>query len=72
MNTLLLDIKKAGYKLWVKDHHKRPVGIDLGVADYVVTCPVELIDTENFDRVISVRSKCLEHINGRCYNALTQ
>lgn len=72
VNTLLLDIKKAGFNLWVKDHHKRPGGIDLSVADYVVECPVELLDTDKFAQVLSVRSKCLEHISGTCYNALTQ
>lgn len=62
VNKLLFDIKKKGYILWVKDHHKRSGKIDLSVADYVVECPVELLDTSKFSKVLSVRSKCVDYL----------
>ena len=46
----------------MKDHHKRPGKIDLSVADYVVECPVELLDTSKFSKVLSVRSKCVDYL----------
>lgn len=70
---LLRKLKDKGYTVWFKDHHKRPGGINTaGIVDKIIDCPVELMDTKQFAHVLSVRSKCVTHITGNCYNGLTR
>lgn len=71
VGELVRDMKAAGYTVWVKDHHKRGGRCDLTMADMVIGTPIELIDTDAFKHIVSVRSKCVEDLpNG--FNGLTR
>lgn len=73
IEQLLRDIKDMGYVIWFKDHHKRPGKIHTeGLVDKILDCPIELLDTNKFSKILSVRSKCLQHVKGNCINGVTR
>lgn len=76
LELLLQDIKKAGYKIHFKQHHKRKDTYPIEkIADVIISdIPIELIpNIEQYKYVVSVRNNFLQHINSdNVINALTQ
>lgn len=72
VRTLLKELKDAGYSIWFKDHHKRPGRLYIDdLVDKIIDCPIELLDTKKFYRIVSIRSRALDIIQGDCYNGVT-
>lgn len=77
LENLFIDIKKAGYTLWIKEHHKRTSGLDFSkYADNIISgLPLELIpNLDKYKYVVSLRNNYL-HFNDKLQNsinALTQ
>lgn len=73
IRRLLIHLKYKGYTIWFKDHHKRPGRLYVeDIVDAMVECPVELLNTQKFRHVVSVRSRCVDYLQGNCYNGLTR
>ena len=76
LEFLLQDIKKAGYNIHFKEHHKRKDNHSLSdIVDQVIQdVPVELIpNLDKYKYIVSVRNNFLQYLqNDNVVNALTQ